>query len=122
MVDSKKITKVLSKDKKIKEAVKAGQDAVAVFASRLFNVAYEDCMSNEGENVVTRYNIALAIATALATKDSGYLIEADVASKLEKLFKVEIKVEVPVKAPAAKKTTATKAKTTTKTTTKKSAK
>lgn len=119
MVESKKITKVLSKDKKIKEAVKNGQDAVAVFASRLFNTTYEECMSNEGENVVTRYNVALALANALATKNSGYLIEAGVAEMFKKLFETKVVVEVPVK--TEKKTTTKKATATKKTTSKKTA-
>ena len=115
----KKITKVLMKDKKIKEAVKNGQDAVAVFASRLFNTTYEECMSNEGENVVTRYNVALALANALATKNSGLLIEAGVAEMFKKLFETKVVVEVPVK--TEKKTTTKKATATKKTTSKKTA-
>lgn len=115
----KKITKVLMKDKKIKEAVKNGQDAVAVFASRLFNTTYEECMGNEGENVVTRYNVALALANALATKNSGHLIEAGVAEMFKKLFETKVVVEVPVK--TEKKTTTKKATAAKKTTSKKTA-
>lgn len=121
MVEIKKITKVLMKDKKIKEAVKNGQDAVAVFASRLFNTTYEECMNTDVENSVTRYNVALALANALATKNSGYLIEYGVAELFKKLFKTEVIVEVPVKTEAKKTTTAKKTTATKKTTSKKTA-
>jgi len=109
MVESKKITKVLCKDKKIKEAVKNGQDAVAVFGTRLFNTTYEQVMNSDDPKAIKRYNVALAIATAITIKDSGYLIEADVADMFESIYKVEAPKKATTKKPAAKKTTTKKA-------------
>ena len=117
MVDTKKVVKTLCKDKKLKELYKAGQDVVAVFGARLFNVTPAECTNADDEKAALRYNAALVLANSIATKNSGYLIETNIAEMLKKLF--EVKIEVPVEAP--KKAT-TKKPATKKTTTKKASK
>ena len=108
----KKITKVLLKDKRIKELVKEGQDPVSVFASRLFNISVAECgpVVFEGTKPALRYNVAKALACAIANKDYGCLVENNVAGMLRELFEEKIIVEVPVKATTTAKKTSTSAK------------
>lgn len=113
MVDTKKVVKTLCKDKKLKELYKTGQDVVAVFGARLFNVTPAECTNADDEKAALRYNTALVLANSIATKNSGYLIEANIAEMLKKLF--EVKIEAPKKAT-------TKKSVTKKTTTKKASK
>ncbi|WP_300924553.1 hypothetical protein [uncultured Clostridium sp.] len=123
-MNEKKIIKTLCKDKKIKELVKEGQDAIAVFASRLFNVPVSECVpiiSSKPEIVQKanqRYEIAYTLAKAMTLKDFGYLVEWNIASSFKSLFEEKIIVEVPVKVTPTKKST-TKKSTAKKTTSKK---